>query len=229
MKLSIIIPVYNEERTLRELIVKIKEADIGDLEKEIIIIDDSSDDATSQIMEGESGVISLYHTANKGKGAAIKTGLEHAKGELVLIQDGDLEYNPGEYKKLIQPIVTNKADVVYGTRFKNKTARFKTIYYLANCLLTFLTNFLYGSYLTDMETCYKLFRKDILLGLKIKASRFEFEPEVTAKLLLSGVRIHEIPISYQARNRAQGKKIKFEDGLKAVYTLMKYRVQGWKA
>ncbi|MBU1086305.1 MAG: glycosyltransferase family 2 protein [Candidatus Omnitrophica bacterium] len=228
MKLSIIIPVYNEENTLKELLIKIQQVKFDSLEKEIIIIDDNSKDKTKSIFEDikSSDIIKLYHKHNQGKAAAIRTGLEQSNGDLILIQDGDLEYDPGDYPALLEPILKNQADVVYGSRFLTRKNKLLSPYLAANKFLVWLTNFLYGSCLTDMETGYKLFKKEILLNLDIKAKGFEFEPEVTAKLLLRKVRIREVPISYVPRSKKMGKKIGFFDGIMSIYILIKHRLAG---
>ncbi len=225
MKLSIIIPVYNEEKTVKELLKKIQQVKLDNVVKEIIIVDDNSEDKTKSIFKDVEflNIIKLYHPYNQGKAAAIRTGLEQASGDMVLIQDGDLEYDPNDYPALLEPIMKNEADVVYGVRFFNNNSKFSLSYLLANKFLVWLTNVLYGSSLTDMETCYKLFKKDLLISLNVEAQGFEFEPEVTAKLLLRKHKIVEVPISYNARSRQMGKKINFFDGIMSIYTLFKYR------
>jgi len=226
MKLSIIIPVYNEEDTLRELIEGVEKVILNGIQKEIIIVDDKSCDSTKLIIEKELGkdIVKVYHSLNEGKGTAIRTALKHVSGDMILIQDGDLEYNPEDYTKLIKPILEDNIDVVYGSRFKNGNTHLNLFYYLANRFLTALTNLCYGSMLTDMETCYKLFRKEVLFSLNLESKGFEFEPEVTAKILRRGYRIQEVPIDYYARSRSRGKKIQFKDGLKAIYVLFKYTI-----
>ncbi|MBU1044864.1 MAG: glycosyltransferase family 2 protein [Candidatus Omnitrophica bacterium] len=226
MKLSIIIPVYNEQDTLKELLAKIQRVQLNGVLKEIIIVDDSSNDRSKSIFDNlkSSDIIKLYHKHNQGKAAAIKTGLVRASGDLILIQDGDLEYDPSDYPALLEPILSNQADVVYGSRFLTGKNKAYFPYLVANKFLVWLTNILYGSCLTDMETCYKLFRKEILVNLKIKAKGFEFEPEVTAKLLLRKVQIMEVPISYVPRSKKMGKKIGFFDGLMSIYILIKYKL-----
>lgn len=228
MKLSIIIPVYNEEKTVKELLRKIQQVKLDNVVKEIIIVDDNSEDKTKSIFRdvNPSDIIKLYHPYNQGKAAAIRTGLDQASGDMVLIQDGDLEYDPNDYPALLEPIMKNEADVVYGSRFlnNNNNSKFALAYLLANKFLIWLTNVLYGSSLTDMKTCYKLFKRDLLISLNIEAQGFEFEPEVTAKVLLRKDRLVEVPISYTPRSRKMGKKINFFDGIVSIYTLFKYKL-----
>ena len=232
MKLSIIIPVYNEEKTISQILYMIKKAKLPKgLQREIIVVDDGSSDLTSKILEQQKASIKyLRHNNNMGKGAAIRTGLERATGEIFIIQDADLEYNPQDYQRLIDPILEKKAKVVFGTRLKNYPLKFwgknKTVlptHLIANRLLTTLTNILYGSKLTDMETCYKVFTKEVISNIALKAHRFDFEPELTAKILKKGIKIYEVPIVTHPRTYAQGKKIGIWDGLVAVWTLFKYR------
>ncbi|MBI5404052.1 MAG: glycosyltransferase family 2 protein [Ignavibacteriae bacterium] len=225
MKLSIIIPVYNEKNTIGALFEKVKNVDI---EKEIIIVDDCSTDGTKEILSQftkDEIVRVLCQPKNKGKGFAIRTALQHVTGEVVIIQDADLEYDPNDYKILIKPIVDGVADVVYGSRwlmshFRNLSCnRFR----LATALLTFMANVLYNAKITDEPTCYKVFRTSMLKSLSLKCERFEFCPEVTAKLRKKGFKIYEIPIYYKPRSLKEGKKIRFKDGLAAIWTLIKYR------
>lgn len=229
MKISIIIPTYNEGKTLDELLFRILQVDLWGMSKEIIIVDDCSDDSTQEILNKYSrfdDFVVLLHYKKKGKGQAIKTGLGMATGDLIIIQDGDLEYDPKDYKKLIFCMNENRVDVVYGSRFRGSKITCKPIYYIANYLLTKLTNLLYGSMLTDMETCYKLFKREVFRGIDLTAKGFDFEPEVTAKVLLKGIRIYEIPISYNARGKQAGKKIRFIDGLIAIWMLLKCKAVG---
>ena len=227
IKLSILIPVYNEQSTIGELIDRVHNVDIGAIEKEIIVTDDGSTDYSSEIIlqKQKSYPIIKVHTSvtNMGKGAAIRSGLEYATGDIVLIQDADLELDPGEYTRLLRPILDNKTQVVYGSRFlkANKNIPFTTR--VANRLLTILTNLLYKSNITDMETAYKIFRKEAVDRIKLHSTRFDIEPELTAKFLRHGYQIHEVPISYNPRSRQEGKKISWVDGLKAIHTLFKYR------
>lgn len=229
MKLSIIMPVYNEKATILKIIEKVKKAKTLDFTKEIIVVDDFSKDGTREILKKikDKRLKLIYHEKNKGKGSAIRTGLRQATGDIILIQDADLEYDPNDYEKLLKPIVENKTKVVYGSRFevirKNLSKMYK-LHYIGNLFLTFLTNILYGVKITDMETCYKVFRKEVLNGINLKATRFDFEPEITAKLLKKGYKIHEVPINFYGRKFDEGKKITWVDGIKAVYYLVKYRI-----
>ncbi len=222
-KISILIPVYNEKNSLLELLRRVEAVDFQ-LEKEIILIDDCSTDGTRELYKDLPYKI-LYHTRNKGKGAALRTGLREATGDIIIIQDADLEYNPVDYKPLVELIRTNCADVVYGSRLADtrNTGNFLLLSFLGNTILSMLTRLLYGVYMTDMETCYKAFRADVIKNIEIESDRFDFEPEITAKVLKRGVRYMETPISYHARSVAEGKKITWKDGLQAVWTLFKYR------
>ncbi len=223
-KVSILIPVYNEKDSLIELLRRVEEVDFG-LEKEIILIDDYSTDGTRELYKSLPYKV-LYHTRNMGKGAALRTGIGSASGDIIIIQDADLEYNPIDYKPLVRLIETNSADVVYGSRLADtrNSGNFLFLSYLANVTLTYMTRILYGTYLTDMETCYKAFRADLLKNVEIKSNRFDFEPEITAKVLKQkNVRFMEVPISYNARKSEEGKKITWKDGVQAIFTLIKYR------
>ncbi|MDR1327129.1 MAG: glycosyltransferase family 2 protein [Heliobacteriaceae bacterium] len=223
-KVSILIPVYNEAGTLKEILQKVEAADFCGLEKEIILIDDYSTDGTRELYKDLQYKV-LYHEYNQGKGAALRTGLREAAGDIIVIQDADLEYDPADYKPLIQLILEEKADVVYGTRLAGgKPSRsFMFHHLLGNKLLSLLTNVLYGSTLTDMETCYKAFRADFIKGIEIKSNRFDFEPEITAKVLKRGARLYEVPVSYYGREFAEGKKITWRDGFHAIIALIKFR------
>ncbi|MEK9149376.1 MAG: glycosyltransferase family 2 protein [Candidatus Desantisbacteria bacterium] len=227
MKLSIVIPVYNEELTVKEVIDKVLAVPI---EKEIIVVDDGSTDRTPEILkEAKDKVTIVYNSLiNIGKGAAIRIGFEHIKGDVVIIQDADLELSPAEYPKIVGPIMEGKADVVYGSRFLGGAGKKETnlFNYLANKLLAFLTNILYGSHLTDMETAYKCFRLDVIKRMRLSSIGFEIEPELTAKALRLGYKIYEVPISYHPRRIEEGKKIGFMDGFKAIYYLFKWRFAG---
>lgn len=219
MKISVIIPVYNEEKTIEKVIEEVKKVPI---EKEIIVVDDGSIDNTKEVLKGILGIKKIFLTKNQGKGAAIQAGLKLATGDIVVIQDADLEYNPFDYLKLIKPFYKYGENiVVYGSRFKGKS-RFLFLSKLANIILNFFTNLLFSSKISDMETCYKIIPRKIMLALKLKSKRFEIEPEITAKLLKKKIKIIEVPISYNARK--EGKKIKAKDGFLALLTLLYYRI-----
>jgi glycosyltransferase involved in cell wall biosynthesis len=227
MKLSVIIPAYNEESTIGEVIDKVLKVDLP-LDREVIIVDDGSTDHTIDILEQRREDVQIVHFSriNFGKGAAIRIGLTYVTGDIVIIQDADLELDPNEYQLLLAPILAGEANVVYGSRFLKPNPNISRRTVLANRFLTWLTNFLYRSQLTDMETAYKAFRSEAVNSLNLQCYRFEFEPEVTAKLLLAGQRIDEVPISYNPRTTEEGKKIGWHDGVTAIWTLLKYRVQG---
>ncbi len=224
MKLTVVIPVYNEAQNIREIVKRVQAARLA---KEIIIVDDASRDGTRDIlkkMNGKRKIRVILHEKNKGKGAAVVTGLNAAKGDVVLIQDADLEYDPRDYPALLQPIREGVADVVYGSRFLGGPHRVTMFWHLvANKLLTLMTNILYNTILTDMETGYKVFRRKVIEDMDIRAKRFDFEPEFTAKVLKRNYRIFEVPISFNPRDYSQGKKIKLKDAFEAVWTLLKYR------
>lgn len=224
MKLSVIIPVYNEESTISQVIDKVRAVDLP-VDIEIIVVDDGSTDHTVEILEERRQDVTFVHFSrvNSGKGFAIRIGLTYVTGDIVIIQDADLELDPNEYKLLLIPILAGEADVIYGSRFLKEANNISRRTVLANKFLTWLTNMLYGSTLTDMETAYKAFRAEIITNLKLQCHRFEFEPEVTAKLLRRGRQIAEVPISYNPRTSEEGKKIGWRDGLVAVWTLLKYR------
>jgi glycosyltransferase involved in cell wall biosynthesis len=221
--LSVIIPVYNEERTITELLRRVKAVS---LPKQIIIVDDCSTDRTHAILAALSDpdIVLLHHERNRGKGAAIRTGLAHVEGEYVVFQDADLEYDPQDYPRLLAPIVEGRADVVYGSRFRGKPRDMMWGHRLGNKFLTFATNLLYHNSLSDMETCYKCFRTSVIRNLPLRSDRFEIEPEITAKLLKRGIGIHEVPIRYAGRRFHEGKKITWRDGVSSLWTLIKYRV-----
>ena len=224
MKISVVIPVYNELKTLDEIIRRVKATCLA---MEIILVDDGSSDGTRDLYEKYTSdeVVKIFlHERNQGKGAAVVTGIKAATGDVIVIQDADLEYDPREYPNLLRPIEEGLADVVYGSRFLGAPRR-ATMYWhmVANKLLTFLTNILYNNILTDMETGYKVFRRSIVDGITIHARRFDFEPEFTAKILKRKVRIYEVPITFNPRDYSEGKKIQFKDAFEAVWTLLKYR------
>lgn len=223
-KVTILIPVYNEVATLEEILKKVESADFCGLEKEIILIDDYSTDGTREIYERLPYKV-LYHDFNQGKGAALRTGFENAAGDIIVIQDADLEYDPVDYAPLVRLILDGKADVCYGSRLSGgKPSRsFMFTHLLGNKFLSLLTNILYGSTLTDMETCYKAFKADFIKGIKIKSNRFDFEPEITAKVLKRGARLYELPVSYYGREFSEGKKITWKDGIHAIIALIKFR------
>jgi len=223
-KLSIIIPVYNEKDTILEILKRVENVDIP-FKKEIIIIDDCSVDGTKEILKKLEGQYKiLYHSKNQGKGAVLRTGFKQANGDFTLIQDADLEYDPQEYHQLLKPLIQNKADIVYGSRNLKDNPRFKKSYYWGVLFISWLTNILYGSKLTDVYTCYKVFKTPILKEMDLKSNGFEFEEEVTVKALKKKYRILEVPVSYCPRSFIEGKKINWRDGIKAILVMIKYRI-----
>ena len=230
MKLSVIMPVFNELKTIEVIIGKV---DSLRIDKEVVIVDDCSTDGTREILElkkkgRESGGTGknfkiIFHQKNQGKGAALRTGLGYVTGDYVIIQDGDLEYNPEEYLKLIAEVEASHDQVVYGSRFLGRSLEMSTLHWWGNRLLTFITNILYGAKLSDMETCYKLIKTSLFKSLNLKSNQFEIEPEITAKILKKGITIKEVPINYLGREFHQGKKITWRDGFSSLWALIKYR------
>ncbi len=223
-KLSVIVPVYDERNTVVEIVRRMRAVDLP-VELEILIVDDGSTDGTRGVLGqlADSTVRVITHDRNRGKGAAIRSGLEQVTGDLVLVQDADLEYDPEDWPKLLNPMLRGKAKVVYGSRFTGERRNMLFLHWIGNRFLSFVTNVLYNTTLSDMETCYKLFDRTVLDGITLRAMRFEFEPEVTAKILRRGIRIYEVPISYTGREFDEGKKITWPDGFVALWTLVKYR------
>ena len=239
MLLSIVMPVFNEEQFLMEIVRRVQAVDLTPLglERELILVNDCSTDGSAEILKQMEGKQSFLETAqpferpvrvyshpvNQGKGAALRTGFAQAQGEMVLIQDADLEYDPEDYPRLLAPLLKGKAEVVYGSRFTGERRNMFFHHWLGNKFLTLVTNVLFNTTLSDMETCYKLFTRQALEGIVIKSDRFNFEPEITAKILKKGIRIYEVPISYTGREFEEGKKITWRDGLVALWCLVKFR------
>ena len=227
-RLSVIIPMFNEEDTIAQVLDAVGRVDLEAIEKEVVVVDDGSTDRSPEIVaeyagRPDSAVKLVAAGGHRGKGAAIRAGLEHVTGEIVLIQDADLEYDPEDYPALLAPILAGQALVVYGSRFHRPVANMAWPNRIINWMLARLANLLYGTRLTDEATCYKVFDTQVLKSLRVRCVRFEFCPEVTARLARAGYRIHEVPISYQPRTAAQGKKIRWTDGVSAIWTLVKYR------
>ncbi len=226
MKLSVVIPIYNESATIEQLVSRVRAVPI---DKELVIVDDGSTDGTADILRvlsADADVRVFRHEANQGKGAALRTGFKEAVGDIVIVQDADLEYDPREYPRLIQPILDGKADVVFGSRFVGSESH-RVMYfwhYLGNRFLTLLSNCFTNLNLTDMEACYKVFRREVIQGIEIQESRFGFEPEITAKVAALGCPIYEVGISYSGRTYAEGKKIGWKDGASALWCVIKYNL-----
>ena len=232
MKLSVILPVYNEENSVAEVLDAVLGADLSSLpervEMEVIAVDDASTDRTVEIIAQEARVKLVRRETNQGKGAAIRTGLAHVTGDVVLIQDADMEFSVADYPALLRPFMESDAQVVYGSRFLKRRwpTNMRRSNWLANRLLTFIANLLYGAGITDEATCFKVFRAELIKSLPLRARGFDFCPEVTALVRLRGIPIHEVPIEYSARTHAEGKKVRWTDGFQAVKTLLAYRLRG---
>jgi len=225
-KLSVIVPVYNERNTLVEILRRMRAVELPDgIEREIIVIDDGSTDGTRDVLRqlGDSTVRIVMHEQNRGKGAAVRTGFGHATGEYVLVQDADLEYDPEDWPRLLNPVIRGKARVVYGSRFTGERRNMLFLHWIGNRFLSLTTNVLYNTTLSDMETCYKLIDRSLVDELALRSDHFDIEPEITGKILKRGVRIYEVPISYTGREFEEGKKITWRDGFAALWTLVKYR------
>ena len=225
-KLSVVVPVFNERNTLVEILRRMRAVELPDgIEREIIVVDDGSNDGTRDVLNqvGDSTVRVVMHEANLGKGAALRTGFAHATGDYVLVQDADLEYDPDDWPKLLNPVLRGRARVVYGSRFTGERRNMLLLHWMGNRFLSMTTNVLFNTTLSDMETCYKLFDRDLVDDMKLQSNRFDIEAEITAKVLKRGIRIYEVPISYSGREFDEGKKITWRDGFAALWTLVKYR------
>lgn len=229
MKLSVLVPVYNEVETVAEILRRVRAVDTG-LKLEIIVVDDGSTDGTRDILHQQASVEDtqvLYHETNQGKGASVRTALQRASGDILLVQDADLEYDPREYPDLLQPILEGRAQVVYGSRFRGGPHKAMFFWHMmGNKFLTLITNILYDTVLSDMETCYKVFTREVADKLQLKSPRWGFDPEITTQILKMGYRIYEVPISYTGREFYEGKKISWRDGLVVLWTLLRYRFWG---
>jgi glycosyltransferase involved in cell wall biosynthesis len=230
MKLSIVIPAYNEERTIERLIARIQSVDLGDLEREIVVVNDGSKDGTQDVLKGIPGIVHISHSRNAGKGAALTTGFRAATGDILLIQDADLEYDPADYPGVIRPIVEGRSDAVMGSRFILYKPKFfgkrrspYLSHYIGNMLITSITNLLYGRTFSDYEGCYKAFLRTVAAATPVKAQGFEFDNELICKLLRKDVRIVEVPIHYQPRSYEEGKKINWRHGVIMLWTIVKWR------
>jgi glycosyltransferase involved in cell wall biosynthesis len=233
MKISIVMPAYNEAKTLRQIVARVLAVDLPGMEKELLIVDDGSRDGTREVMaelDGKDGVRSLYHPRNLGKGAAVWTGMRAATGDIVLIQDADLEYDPREYPVLLRPILEGEADVVYGSRFLGTSEGHRVLYFwhsVGNWLLTLMSNIFTNVNLTDMETCYKALTREVVDRLDLQSQRFGIEPEITCKVARMRARIYEVPISYHGRTYEEGKKIGLKDAFQAVWVILRFA--RWKS
>ncbi len=227
MKLSIVIPCYNEIKTIETIVQKVQAVDLGEISRELVIVDDGSQDGTRDYLDSlreRDDVQIIFHEQNQGKGAALRTGFAHATGDVIIVQDADLEYDPDEYPRLLKPILMGNADVVYGSRFAGGDSH-RVLYFwhsLGNKVLTLMSNMFTNLNLTDMEVCYKLFKKEVLEKIELKENRFGFEPEFTAKAARQGFVFYEVGISYYGRTYAEGKKINWKDGFRAIYVILKY-------
>jgi glycosyltransferase involved in cell wall biosynthesis len=241
MKLSIVMPVYNEIGTIAEILRRVRAVQLTvpvgfgsengmvvEFEREVVVVDDGSTDGTREYLrtlEGDLDVVVIFHDRNQGKGAAVRTGLQHASGDVMLVQDADLEYDPRDYPALLQPIVEARSQVVYGSRFRGGPTKAMFFWHMVgNRFLTLVTNILYDTILSDMETCYKVFAREVAEQLNLKAPGWGFDPEITAQILKRGYRIYEVPISYTGREFGEGKKLSWRDGFTVLWTLLKYRV-----
>jgi len=229
VKLSVLIPVYNEAETIAEILRRVRAVDTG-MEREIVIVDDGSTDGTREILQQQTsadGTKVITHETNQGKGAAVCTALQHATGDILLVQDADLEYDPREYPDLLKPILEARSQVVYGSRFRGGPHKAMFFWHMVgNRFLTLVTNLLYNTVLSDMETCYKVFTREVADRLNLKSPRWGFDAEITAQILKTGYRIYEVPISYTGREFYEGKKISWQDGFVVLWTLLKYRLWG---